>query len=437
MRGGLGRSLSVIREIAMESEHRYKLLYTIAKELGSSLVADEVLRSMAESITKAIGAKGCSLMLLTPDKKQLTHTISYGLSNWYLRKGPVRADTIITEVLHGKPVAILDITEDQRVQYKEQAVREGIASMLSIPLIPRGEVTGVLRVYTSEPRQFSPEEIEFLSALANLGAIALEKARLHESLGQDLEQSYREIAKLEEERNRFLRFMSIAAHDLKAPLTAIQGFLWVMLGGFSGELNEKQRNMLERSSRRITELLELISDLLDIPRIKAGQKQITDEMSDISLGQIVRRSLGDLRNMAKQKGVKLKAELPQSLPKIYGSAPRLQRVITELLSNAINYTPKGVVTITAKEEDKNIRVEVMDTGVGIPPDDLPHVFEEFYRASNVDTKGTGLGLSIVKGLIETHGGRIWVESPCPETNTGSKFTFTLPKKKIKIKKERR
>ena len=194
--------------------------------------------------------------------------------------------------------------------------------------------------------------------------------------------------------------------------------------------------MLERSSRRITELLELISDLLDIPRIKAGQKQIADEMSDISLGQIVRRSLGDLRNMAKQKEVKLTAELPQSLPKIYGSAPRLQRVITELLSNAINYTSKGVVTINAKEEDKNIQVEVMDTGIGIPPDDLPHVFEEFYRASNVDTRGTGLGLSIVKGFIETHGGRIWVESPCPGTNTGSKFTFTLPKKKIKLKRER-
>jgi signal transduction histidine kinase len=255
------------------------------------------------------------------------------------------------------------------------------------------------------------------------------RERLLQERTEQLEQASKEITKLEEERGRFLRFMSIAAHDLKAPLAAIQGFLWVMLGGYSGELNDKQKNMLERSSRRIGELLELISDLLDIPRIAAGQKQIADEMNDISLAQIVRRSLGDLRNLAKQKGLELKAEIPQGLPKVHVSAPRLQRVVTELLTNAINYTPEGRVTIRLKEESRNIRVEVMDTGIGVPQEDMTKVFDEFFRASNVQAKGTGLGLSIVKSLIETHGGKIWIESPCPESNTGSKFTFTIPKKK--------
>ena len=254
------------------------------------------------------------------------------------------------------------------------------------------------------------------------------REQLLEEKTRELEKSSQEIAKLEEEREHFLRFMSIAAHDLKAPLTAIQGFLWVMLGGYAGELNEKQKHMLERSSRRISELLELISDLLDIPRIAAGQKQITNEMNDISLAQVVRHSLGDLRNLAKQKGVELKAEIPQGLSKVHGSAPRLQRVITELLTNAINCTPEGIVSIRLKGKGKNIQVEVIDTGIGIPKEDIPKVFDEFFRASNVQTKGTGLGLSIVKSLIETHGGSIWVESPCPETNTGTKFTFTLPKK---------
>ena len=243
---------------------------------------------------------------------------------------------------------------------------------------------------------------------------------------RELEQASMEIVKLEEERNRFLRFFSTAAHDLKAPLAAIQGFLWVMLGGFSGELTDKQRNMLERSSRRINELLNLISNLLDIPRIETGQ--IVQEMKEVSLREAVRRSLDDLRNVAKEKGVKLKVELPQSLPKIRGSSPRLQQVITNLVGNAINYTPEGVVTIRVREGGNDIWTEVIDTGIGIPADDLPRVFDDFFRGSNVETRGTGLGLSIAKRIVEAHGGRIWVESPCPESNAGSKFIFTLPRK---------
>jgi len=199
-----------------------------------------------------------------------------------------------------------------------------------------------------------------------------------------------------------------------------------MLGGFSGELTAKQRHMLERSSQRVTELLELISDLLDIPRIEAGR--IVSEMGDVSLLQVVKRAIDDLQNSAKQKEVKLKAKLPQSLPKINGSAPHLQRVITELLTNAINYSPGGMVTIMVKEEDSDIQVKVTDNGIGIPAEELPRTFDDFFRASNVETKGTGLGLAIARRTVEAHGGRIWVESPCPETNTGSKFTFTLPKK---------
>jgi signal transduction histidine kinase len=242
----------------------------------------------------------------------------------------------------------------------------------------------------------------------------------------ELEQASVEIAKLEEEKNRFLRFLGIAAHDLKAPLTAIQGFLWIMLGGYSGDITDKQRNMLERSTFRIKELLNLISDLLDIPRIETGQ--IVEEMKQTSLGKVIRASIGDLREAAKEKKLKLEVELPAALPKVYGSAPRLQQAVTNLVSNAISYTPEGSVTIRVSKGKKEIQVEVIDTGIGIPPDDLPRLFEDFFRASNVESKGTGLGLSITRRIVEAHGGIIWAESPCPETGKGSKFTFTLPKK---------
>jgi len=409
----------------MVSKYRYEILYEIAKEMTSSLAPDEVLDTIVRSITQAIDAKGCSLMLLTPDKKELIHNVSYGLSERYLKKGPVRTDSIIEEVLTGKSLAISDVTTDPRIQYKEQARKEGIASTLSIPLMPEGEVLGIMRVYASQPRQFSSEDIDFLGYLANLGAIALEKAILHENLGKDLAQRSAEVAKLEEEKEQFLRFISIAAHDLKAPLTAIQGFLWVMLGGYAGEISDKQKNMLERSTHRINELLNLISDLLDIPRAETGQ--IVSEMKEISLNQVIRTRLQDQRKLAKEKGLRFKVELPDKSPRIRGSSLRLQQVIRNLVDNAINYTSEGTVTLRVSQKGREVQVEVVDSGIGVPPDDLPQIFDDFFRASNVEVKGTGLGLSISKRIVEAHEGRIWCESPCPETNRGSKFTFTLPK----------
>ncbi len=257
-----------------------------------------------------------------------------------------------------------------------------------------------------------------------------EVVQLRESLLQEktreLEQSSIEIAKLEEEKNQFLRFIGVAAHDLKAPLAAIQSYIGVMLGGFSGELGDKQKNMLERSSVRIVELLKLISDLLDIPRIETGQ--IVQEMKAVSLYEVINDCLSDQRRLAEEKGLKLEVELPETLPEINGSSPRLQQVITNLVNNAITYTPNGTVMLRVKERDDDIIVDVMDTGIGIPPQDLPQLFVDFFRGSNVEKKGTGLGLSITKRIVEAHGGKIWAESPCPESNTGSKFTFTLPKK---------
>jgi len=243
---------------------------------------------------------------------------------------------------------------------------------------------------------------------------------------EELEQTSMEMNRLAEEKEQFLQFLNIAAHDLKAPLTAIQGFLWVMVGGYSGDLNDRQRHMLERSSKRIAELLDLISDLLDIPRIESGQ--IIPEMKEVSLKQAVRNCLPEQRRVAREKGLRLRVELPEeTLSRIRGSSPRIQQVITNLVGNALHYTEEGTITVRVIELDNDIHVEIEDTGIGIPAEDMPHVFEDFFRASNVETKGTGLGLAIVKRIVEAHNGRIWCESPCPDSNQGSRFTFTLPR----------
>ena len=168
-------------------EHYYTSLYELASTLNSSRAPDSILQSVVEGVAKAMEAKGCSLMLLSPDKKVLLHTVAYGLSDWYVRKGPVSADKSISEALDGKAVAILDATKDDRIQYQEQAKKEGISSILSVPMMLREETIGVIRVYTAEPYHFTMDDMYFVGAVANLGAIALENARLYEATQKDYE----------------------------------------------------------------------------------------------------------------------------------------------------------------------------------------------------------------------------------------------------------
>lgn len=171
-----------------EREQRYYYsLYEIGAAVNSAATPESVLRSIVESVAKALEAKGCSLMLLTPDRKLLLHTAAYGLSDWYIRKGPVSADKSIAEALEGKPVSVFNAIEDDRIQYRKQAKEEGIASMLSVTVMLREEVVGVIRVYTAEPRHFTDADTYFVGAVANLGAIALENARLYDSVKKDYE----------------------------------------------------------------------------------------------------------------------------------------------------------------------------------------------------------------------------------------------------------
>lgn len=236
-----------------------------------------------------------------------------------------------------------------------------------------------------------------------------------------LEEVNKRLTELDRLRTYFLGMVS---HDLKAPLVAVESYLQVILGGFAGEINAEQREMLDRSSHRIGELLELIGDLLDVSRIEAGQ--MAEEFKAMSLAEVVEGALEDVQALAKEKEMELRVEMPEKLPVIHAAPHRLRQVLNNLLSNAIKFTPpQGLITLRVEDKDSHLQVEVMDTGVGIPPEDLPYVFDEFFRGRDVERTGAGLGLSIAKKIVEAHGGKIWVESPCTADGKGSKFTFTL------------
>jgi len=160
----------------------YPSLYETAVALSSIHSPEEILRNLAKRVANTLGAKGCALIMLSPDKKQLFHITSYGLSDHHIKKGPILADQSISEAIEGKVVAILKASEDERIHYREEAEREGIASILSVPMKLKDKVVGIIRVYTSEPRQFTGDDIYFASAVASLAAIALKNANFHRSI---------------------------------------------------------------------------------------------------------------------------------------------------------------------------------------------------------------------------------------------------------------
>jgi len=245
----------------------------------------------------------------------------------------------------------------------------------------------------------------------------------------ELQRISAEVTRLNDERTSFIRLLNVVTHDLQAPLVAVQSCISYVLDGYAGEVAEEQKSWLQRGSRRIDSLLLLITDLLDIPRIELGQ--LKQEMAELSLNEVITNSLAGLDILAGKKGLKFVVELPGKSPVIFGSSRRLQQVVTNLTNNAINYTKAGEIKVMLSETDNDVRFEVIDTGIGVPPKDVPRLFDEFYRGSNVESKGSGLGLSIARRIITAHGGKIWAESPVPETGRGSKFVFVIPKNQHK------
>jgi signal transduction protein with GAF and PtsI domain len=168
-------------------------LYQLATTLNSARSPEEILNSIVAGVAKRMDAKACSLMLLTPNKEVLYRISAYGLSDWYLRIGPVQTDKSMSETLEGKTVAVLDAPNDSRIQFRKQVEKEGIASILSVPVKLREEVIGVMRVYSSTPRQFTDADGLFASVAASFGAIALESANFYKTLQKNYDDFREEV----------------------------------------------------------------------------------------------------------------------------------------------------------------------------------------------------------------------------------------------------
>jgi len=231
-----------------------------------------------------------------------------------------------------------------------------------------------------------------------------------------------DITHLKELNRLKSEFVATVSHDLRTPLTSIQGY--VELLPRVGPLNERQEQFIGRVQVSLRSITDLINNLLDIRRIEA---ELDMRVEPCDLREIIDRVIGRLRDLAETEGQDLRWERPDALPLVEGHPGRLTQVVDNLVNNAIKYTQEGgLITVSANQDDGHVVVHVCDNGLGIPLEEQPHIFDKFYRVQSEtadDVGGTGLGLAIVKAVIEKHGGRIWVES---KPGLGSTFSFILP-----------
>ncbi|MBK6798602.1 MAG: HAMP domain-containing histidine kinase [Acidobacteria bacterium] len=224
-------------------------------------------------------------------------------------------------------------------------------------------------------------------------------------------------------------FLSMVTHELRTPLTVISGVTEMLETGIYGELTAEQSEHIHQIAIQGRRLRQIVNDLLDLSKMEAGMMKILRESIDPwSPAQAVTEQLV---TVAARSGVMLRNHVPRNLPDIFCDGQRIEQVLTNLVANAIKFTPSGgTVTITAEPSGENVTFCVADTGRGIPPEALPRIFDKFYQvqsSTETGTRGTGLGLAIVKHLVELHGGEVSVSS---EPDIGSRFCFTLPGKKV-------
>jgi len=334
-----------------------------------------------------------------------------------LREFPRDVDALqpIAEAIRtGKPQFTPDVDEAALVRaIPDPALRKLVSDLaprsgMVLPLQAGGRVLGAFAfAYAESGRHYGQEEFDLAQELVHRASMAVHNALL-----------YREARQALRARDDVL---AIVSHDLRNPLHTIQATVELVLDLWPPR--EQQEQHLEAVLRAARQMDRLIQDLLDVSRIQAG-KALKIEPSSEPPAKLVRGAVEAFRAAAQEKGVQMDVHAPEDLPPVRADEPRIQQVLSNLLANAVKFTPPGGhVWVTAERVAEGVRFSVRDTGPGIAPEDLERIFQPFWQVRRTARLGVGLGLGIARGIVEQHGGRIWVES---RPGAGSTFSFTLP-----------
>jgi len=393
-------------------------LVRVSLMLNSTLSVEPLLDTIIQVITELTETEDCSILLLDEKTGELRFRAARRMRREELEHITVPLDNSIAGWIfrENKPLLIRDAQKDARFyQAVDEKLNFRTRSIIGVPLQVRGRIIGVLEAINKRGgKEMSWEDVNIMTALAAQAAIAIENARLME----ELRKAYDKLHELDRLKSDFI---SIAAHELRTPLSLILGYASFLRSSATGQASEQLDIVLQSAMR----LNSLIGDMVNLRHIETGEAQL--ELEVFSLNDLVRTCTQEFLSLAsaKQQTVALNLASPPLM--IEGDRQKLHLVLGNLLSNAVKFTPAGGrIEVLVREHDEKAWVVVRDTGIGIPRKEWERVFDRFYQVEPSLARryeGMGLGLSIAKGMVELHGGRIWVES---EVGKGSNFIFHLP-----------
>jgi signal transduction histidine kinase len=432
------------RELARSVEE-LRALGDVSQAVSSTLDLQHVLTTVLTHAVQLSGMDGGSIFEYERDAEIFSERATQGLGGQMsemLRVMPLRAGEGLLgrAALERRPLQVADILEEGAYQgpMRLALIQAGYRAMLAVPLMREDEVIGGLIVRRASPGAVAEDTVALLQTFATQSALAIQNARLFNELAE----KSRQLEEASQHKSQFLANMS---HELRTPLNAILGYTELILDEIYGDVPEKIAETLGRVQTSGRHLLGLINDVLDLSKMEAGQLVLAAQ--GYALADVIQTIHTAVESLASEKGIGLRTEVAPDLPMGYGDDRRLVQVILNLVGNAIKFTDRGEVVISAwartddggremgaealavphpSSSTPTFTVEVRDTGPGITPDQQARIFDEFQQADTSSTRekgGTGLGLSIARRIVELHGGRIWVEST---EGQGSTFGFEIP-----------
>jgi signal transduction histidine kinase len=396
-------------------------LVEISVTLNSTLDPNQLLRYIIQVAADLLECEATSILLYNEQRCELIFTAASGSDPDKLAEIPVPLDGSIagTVFTTNKPLVINDVEKDPRhySQVGEQ-IQFQPRSLVGVPMRIQDQVTGVLEALNKREGEFDDGDIHILSVIASQAAVAIHNAQLVKAL-QEANDELRRVDKIKSD------FMAIASHELRTPLGVILGYATFLQEDSQGEMSEHATAVLNSALKMRT----LLEDMTNMNMLQMGAAKLN--LQNVSTQEVIQTACREVAPTAEAKGQSLSVHLPIKELIIKADQEKLVLVLENLLNNAVRFTPNnGAITVSAKTYRQEIWIEVQDSGVGIPPEQMEHIFEQFYQAEDHMTRhygGLGLGLSIAQGIVELHRGRIWAESAGKDQ--GATFKIALPLEK--------
>jgi len=393
-------------------------LVEISVTLNSTLDLDPLLQYILDSAVELLNCEAVSILFYNEETGQLRFAAVTGSNPDELAKIPVPLDRSIAGKIftENTPLVINDVQQDTR-HYTEVGDQTNIEirSLLGVPMRIRKQKVGVIEAINKQSSIFTYSDVKLLNIIASQAAVAINNARLV----QELQKVNAQLSEADEMKSRF---MAVASHELRTPLGIIMGYSTFLKEEAKGDLSEHASNVLEAA----LELRSLVEDMTNMNMIYTGQRDIKPVPTPLQ--EIIYAAYAEISSTAGAKKNVLILDLPEE-PVIVNADRKLKLVFVNLLNNAIRFTPNpGEIQIRMKIKEKAVLVEIQDEGIGIPPDKLERIFEQFYQVEDHMTRrygGLGLGLAIAQVVVDMHGGRIWAESP--GLGKGATFKVVLPR----------